>query len=108
MLALILSLSLADAATPAAAPAPAPGDKTAQINIVEKLNSEVPKDARLTDSDGKSVTFGELLKSGKPTLLTIGYYECPMLCDIVLNGVLTGVKALSYTAGTEFQVVSVS
>ncbi|MCC6811004.1 MAG: SCO family protein [Deltaproteobacteria bacterium] len=97
---LIISLSLADAAPPA--------DKTAQIDIVEKLNAQVPKDARLTDSDGKMVTFGELLQNGMPTLLTVGYFECPMLCDIVLNGVLSGVKGLSFTAGNEFQVVSIS
>ncbi len=82
---------------------------TPPITIVEKLNSQVPLDAKLIDSDGQATTFGEILAtSKKPVILTLGYYECPMLCDIVLNAALTGVKKLEYTLGQEYEVISVS
>lgn len=94
---------LASALLSAAGPAPAQ-----PINILEKLDAQVPLDAKLTTGDGVETTLGKLLEGGKPTILTLGYYECPMLCDMVLNGVLTGVKGLSFNAGNEYQVVSVS
>ncbi len=79
-----------------------------QIRIDENLGAQLPLDAKLTDSNGLGVTLGSLLAKDKPTVLTIGYYGCPMLCDIVLNGALTGFKGLEYGVGKEFNVLSLS
>lgn len=80
----------------------------AKIQIEEKLQSQVPLDAKLTTHDGREVSFGELIGNGKPTLLSLGYFECPMLCDVVLNGVLRGMKTLDFTPGNQFNIVSIS
>jgi protein SCO1 len=81
---------------------------TKLIRIDENLNAQVPLDAKVTDSTGEVVAFGSLLAKDRPTVLTVGYYGCPMLCDIVLNGALNGFKGLEYQIGKEFQVVSLS
>ena len=60
------------------------------------------------DETGSEVTLGRYFQQGKPVVLTLGYYECPMLCNLVLNGVVESLKALPFTPGEEFEIVSVS
>jgi protein SCO1/2 len=71
------------------------------------LNEQVPLDLTFRDETGKNVQlrdyFGE-----KPVILSLVYYECPMLCSLVLNGLLRSLRALAFTAGEEFNVVTVS
>ena len=77
------------------------------VGIDQKLNSQVPLDLVFRDESGNQVAlrqyFGE-----KPVVLVLAYYDCPMLCTIVLNGVLHSVKELKYNIGREFEVVTVS
>jgi protein SCO1/2 len=77
------------------------------VGIDQKLNSQVPLDLVFRDESGNEVAlrqyFGE-----KPVVLVLAYYDCPMLCTIVLNGVLHSVKELKYNIGREFEVVTVS
>jgi protein SCO1/2 len=61
----------------------------------------------LRDETGGAVTLGSLLR-GKPVILNLVYYECPMLCTLVLNGLLSAMKALPFDAGTEFDVITLS
>ena len=56
---------------------------------------------------GADVTLGSLFR-GKPVILNLVYYECPMLCTLVLNGLLSAMKALPFDAGKEFDVITVS
>src|SRR5207249_824621 len=44
----------------------------------------------------------------KPVILSLVYYDCPMLCTQELNGLLSSLKELSFDVGTQFNVVSVS
>jgi protein SCO1/2 len=59
------------------------------------------------DERGNDVRLGDLF-DGKPVLLTLVYYECPMLCTEILNGVLRSLRALSFNVGEEFNIVTVS
>lgn len=77
--------------------------------IVDKRGSIVPSDIVLTNHLGQSITFGELVKhNATPKLLTIGYYECPMLCNLVLNGLVDSLKKVSLHMGKDYDVISVS
>jgi protein SCO1/2 len=53
------------------------------------------------------VTLGSLLR-GKPVVLVLAYYECPMLCTLVLNGLVSAMNALPFTVGEEYDVITVS
>ena len=44
----------------------------------------------------------------KPVVLVLAYYRCPKLCNVVLNGLLQSFREMSFTAGKEFDVVTVS
>jgi protein SCO1/2 len=67
----------------------------------------LPLDAAFVDPQGRNVRLGDYFV-GKPVLLVFAYYECPMLCTLVLNGLLRAMRALPFDAGNEYNVVTVS
>ena len=77
-----------------------------RVGIDQKMGAQVPIGVPLTDESGRSVTLRDYL--GKPVILALVYYQCPSLCNMVLNGVLRSIKGLKLTAGDEFNVVAVS
>lgn len=79
-----------------------------KVGIEQKLGGQIPLDLSFRDESGREVKLGEYFKDGKPVVLTLVYYECPMLCNQVLNGVVGTLQALSFTPGKEFEVVTVS
>lgn len=78
------------------------------IDVEEKLGTMLPLDVPLVDETGKAVTFRDYVKPGRPVMLMFGYYQCPMLCNLVMNGVVQGIDSLEFKMGKEFQVVTVS
>jgi protein SCO1/2 len=88
---------------------PDPKEEFQDIQIVQKLNSQVPMDLRFRDEDGNAVTLGEL-GNGKPIVLALVYYECEMLCNRVLNALRDTLAsdALSLRLGDDFEVMAVS
>lgn len=77
------------------------------VGIDQRLNQSVPLDLTFRNEAGEPVTLASLMR-GKPVILNLVYYECPMLCTLVLNGLLGAMKALPFDAGREFDVVTVS
>jgi protein SCO1/2 len=80
----------------------------AGIGIEERPGAPVPRDARLLDHEGRAVELGRYLEGDQPLVLVLAYYECPMLCSLVLNGALQAMKASPWTAGKEYRVAVVS
>lgn len=78
------------------------------VDIEERLGSQIPLDSVFTTSEGKKVKLGDLLLPGKPAILTLNYYECPMLCTLVLNGLAAGVKGLGFAPGLDYQIITIS
>ncbi|HLP40431.1 MAG TPA: SCO family protein [Fibrobacteria bacterium] len=76
------------------------------VGITEKLGNQLPLDAELVNETGETVTLGSFFK-GKPVLLNFAYYRCPMLCNMVLKGMIGGLKKLSWTPGKEFEIVTI-
>jgi len=77
------------------------------VAIEQKLGAGVPLDLRFRDESGREVTLREAL-GGKPVVLNLAYYECPMLCTLVTNGLLASLRTLSFDVGKEFRVVTLS
>jgi len=75
--------------------------------IDQKLNEQLPLDAVFKNENGESVKLGDYFGK-KPVLLSLVYYECPMLCNQVLNGMVTNFRVLAFQPGQEFEVVTVS
>ena len=77
------------------------------VGIDQKLNEQLPLDLELTNENGETVKLGDYFGK-KPVMLSLVYYECPMLCNQVLNGMVTAFRLMSFTPGNEFEVVTVS
>ena len=78
-----------------------------RIGIDQRLNYHVPLDLPFVDETGKTVKLGDYFGT-RPVLLAMVYYECPMLCTQVLNGVTGALKTINFDVGKEFDVVAVS
>jgi protein SCO1/2 len=77
------------------------------VGFDQRLGAQVPLDLPFRDESGARVTLGDYARD-KPVVLVPAYYECPMLCTIVLNGVVSALRALPFDVGREFRVVTVS
>ena len=77
------------------------------VEIAQRLNSRVPLDLPFRDEAGRAVRFGDYFGQ-RPVVLALVYYECPMLCTQVLNGLAAALGAVSFDTGREFDVVAVS
>jgi protein SCO1 len=78
-----------------------------EIGLDQQLDAQVPLDLRFKDEAGRDVRLGDYF-GRKPVILTLVYYECPMLCTQVLNGLTSALGVLSFTVGQEFDIVTVS
>src|SRR5580692_2183385 len=76
------------------------------VGIEQKMGAQVPLDLPFTDEAGRVVTLREY--STKPVILALVYFQCPSLCDMVLNSVVRTSRSLTMTAGSDFEVVAVS
>jgi protein SCO1/2 len=79
-----------------------------KVGIEQKLNSQLPLDSEFKDENGKQVKLTDYFGTGKPVVLALVYYECPMLCNEVLNGLTGSLKGISFDAGKDFDVVAIS
>jgi len=79
----------------------------ANVGFEQRLNERLPLDATFTDEDGRRVELGKYFGT-KPVVLAFAYYECPMLCTQILNGLTSALRVLTESVGTEFDVVIVS
>jgi len=78
-----------------------------EIRIDQNLDAQVPLDLAFTDSGAGAVKLGDFF-GRKPVVLALVYYECPMLCTMVLNGLVSSLSVLPFDAGDQFDVVAVS
>ncbi len=78
-----------------------------EVGIEQKLGGQIPLDAEFKDENGKPVELAELFGK-RPVILALVYYECPMLCNEVLNGLTGSLKGINFDAGKDFDVVAIS
>jgi protein SCO1 len=78
-----------------------------EVGIDQKLNQSIPLDLQFRDEHGKPVRLGEYFGQ-KPVILSMVYYNCPMLCTQVLNGLESSLKLIPMDIGRQFNVVTVS
>ena len=85
--------------------------KPAEIQDValdEKLNGQVDPSLTFLDENGQTVALKDYFGKGRPVVLNLVYYSCPMLCGMVLQGVVRSLKQVAYTPGQEIEVVTIS
>ncbi|HYO80176.1 MAG TPA: SCO family protein [Bryobacteraceae bacterium] len=78
------------------------------VGVDEKIGSTVNLDLEFTAENGYQQPLRSFFKSGKPVVLNLVYYRCPMLCNLVLNAQTKVMKQVAWTAGAEYDVVTIS
>jgi protein SCO1/2 len=77
------------------------------VGIQQNLNQQIPLDVTFRDETGKAVHLGDYIGK-KPVILSLVYYRCPMLCNELLVGLESALKAVKFDVGKEFDVLTVS
>ena len=77
------------------------------VRFEQKLNSQIPLELTFRNESDQPVQLAEYFGQ-KPVIMVFAYYECPMLCTLVLNGLLDSLEGLAFDAGNQFQVVAIS
>ena len=78
------------------------------VGLDEKLAAQVDPNLTFTDETGQTVALKDYFGKGRPVVLNLVYYSCPMLCGMVLQGVVRSLKQVPYKPGQEIEVVTVS
>jgi protein SCO1 len=110
----LLIAGLIFAALPSAAPAQQMGIPASTlpmmvqgVGIDQNLNAQIPLELKFRDETGQTVRLGQYFRE-KPVVLALVYYDCPGLCDLILNGLSHAMEQISLNVGTDYQVVTVS
>ena len=109
----LVLIVFASAAAQAQAPSPAVGRANVKqpilndVGIDQRLDVQVPPDLVFTDEAGREVRLGDYFGK-RPMILTLVYYECPMLCTMVLNDVTRAMNSMKMSCGEQFDIVTVS
>ena len=77
------------------------------VGIDQKIGTQLPPDLKFIDASGASVELSQYF-GNKPIILSLVYYDCPMLCTEVLNGLNRSIAPLEFSIGEDFEVISVS
>jgi protein SCO1/2 len=85
-----------------------PIKETEGTGVDEKLGQKIDLDLVLTGEDGRPRPLRDYFTDGRPVILNLVYYTCPMLCNLTLNGQVAVLRELAWTPGKEFTVVTVS
>jgi protein SCO1 len=80
----------------------------AGVGIDQKLDQQVPLNLNFVNEAGATVPLSSFFHTGKPVILALVYYRCPMLCTQILNGLESSLKAVSFNPGQDFEILAVS
>jgi protein SCO1 len=115
ILVLLIPLAAAAHAVPASDAAPSHAmysdyvpPALTDIGIDEKSGQQVPLDLQFVDETGQIVRLGKYFNQGRPVLLQLSYFGCPMLCGLVSDGMVESLNALKLEMGKDFEVINLS
>lgn len=78
------------------------------VGVEEKRGQSVPLDLQLMDHNGDAVRLGDYFDGQRPVILSLVYYDCPMLCQLMMGYVADAVRDLKWDVGDDYRVLSVS
>ena len=78
------------------------------IEITERLGDRIPLDLPFVDEHGRNVTLRDYFTDDLPVIITLNYYNCPLLCTLQLNGLVYAMKELDWSPGRQFRIITIS
>ena len=83
-------------------------DQLVNVGVTERVGEKIPSGLLFYDEQGKKVVLSDYLKSGVPLIINFVYFNCPMLCNLLLDGLSDGLKQLKTHPGDSYQVITIS
>jgi protein SCO1/2 len=83
-------------------------DELEPVKVTAQFGAQIPLDLEFTDSSGKTIKLAEVFDGTRPVILTMNYANCPMLCSLQLEGLLSAMENMRWTAGEEYRIVTIS
>lgn len=102
----LLAVGLPRTAVAQRAGQPVPG--TEGVGLESRIGEKLPLGLTFTDESGAEVRLRDYFADGKPVILSLVYYDCPMLCNLILDGFTRGLKEIPQVPGQDFTIVTVS
>lgn len=93
---------------PSSIPAQTLPPQLGAVNFEQKLDAQIPLDATFQNEFGQTVKLNDFFHQGRPVILNLVYYECPMLCTEVLNGLSSTMRTMKFDLGREYDVLTIS
>ncbi|MFG0326038.1 MAG: SCO family protein [Phycisphaerales bacterium JB037] len=78
------------------------------VGIEEQVGSRLPESVTLRDADGGVVDLADYFSDGKPAVISLVYYDCPLICPLILERLIQGVTGIKYRVGKDFNLIVVS
>jgi protein SCO1 len=78
------------------------------VGIDEKLGGALPLETVFTNQDGERVRLADLVGHGRPVILSLVYFNCPMLCELVMSGEARAMRESGFELGKDFDAVTLS
>ena len=79
-----------------------------EVRVDEQLGARLPLDETFLDHEGRPVRLGSLFADGKPVVLALVYYDCPMLCGLIQSGMARAMRESGLVPGKDYRAVSIS
>jgi protein SCO1/2 len=78
-----------------------------RVGVEQRLNQPLPLETEFVDDTRKTVKLADYF--GKhPAILTLVYYNCPMLCSEEMDGLTSALEMVKLTPGKDFEVIVIS
>jgi len=81
---------------------------TVGVGVTQRIGVDLPLDVELRDTRGRLQPLGTWFAGERPVLLTFNYSDCPQLCSLQLNNLVSSLREVDYTIGRDYDVVTVS
>jgi protein SCO1 len=78
------------------------------VRIEERLDAAVPLDVGFTDWRGQPYTLRQAFDGKRPVVVALVYYDCPMLCGLILSGMARAMRQNGLELGKDYQAVTIS
>ncbi|MFG0331497.1 MAG: SCO family protein [Phycisphaerales bacterium] len=86
---------------------PPPAAVSEEVDFVQNLGAVLPLDAEFVDSTGESITLGDRF-GDRPVIIALVYYRCPMMCNLILNGLVDALAKISLEPGVDYELIALS
>src|SRR5207248_6225103 len=75
------------------------------VDVEEHVGQTLPMELIVTNSKGQKVRLGDYFKSGKPAIISLVYYKCPVACQVVMQRMAETINGLDYTVGKDYDAL---